>query len=738
MKQRFSVGGMFCAACSARVQKAVSALDGVKKAEVNLIANSMTVEYDATKQSFDSICQTVTDAGYTAGEYVYRSKDAEQSATALRKMLRRLMTSFILLFVLMFFSMQHMFGYPLPHIFHDPIIMAITQLVITVPIIGLNFDYFKRGFKNLIRLAPNMDSLIALGSGVSFIYSLYILTVLIINKVGAASVDLHGEHLYFESAAMILTLITLGKFLEARGKSKTGAAVESLMKLAPKTATLLTKDNAEITVNVTSVKEGDLLIAKPGDIIAVDGTVISGTSSVDSSAITGESIPVEITEGDRVTGATQNLSGRIVYRAEKVGEDTVIARIIHLVEEAGGSIAPISRLADKISLYFVPTVIGISLLTLGVWLILGREFTFALNAAISVLVISCPCALGLATPAAIMAGIGAGAKNGVLVKSAAVLETSHRIDTVVLDKTGTVTEGQPTVSSVIGDEDVLELAASLEKNSGHPLANAICLYAKENNIAAFEVTDFENLPGLGIKGTVNGNTILAGNRRFMDASGIDFREYEPDIERLSSDGATLLLFASDGVPKGIIGVKDKLKSDSVKSIRQMQSMGKRVVMLTGDGKGAAKAIAEEAGIDEYRFDVLPQDKEGYIRELQAEGRCVAMVGDGINDAPALISADVGIAIGAGTDIAIEAADIVLSGSSLLEAVTALRLGDAVIRNIKMSLFWAFFYNTAGIPIAAGALSFLGITLNPMIAAAAMSCSSVCVVLNALRLTRFKK
>lgn len=738
MKQRFSVGGMFCAACSARVQKTVLALDGVTKAEVNLLANSMTVEYDAAKQSFDSICQAVINSGYTASEYTYRSKDSDYNITTHKKMLRRLVISLVLLFILMFFSMQHMIGYPLPHIFHDPVIMAVTQLVITVPIVCLNFDYFKRGFKNLVQLTPNMDSLIALGSGVSFVYSLYILIVLIINNIGAASINLHGEHLYFESAAMILTLITLGKFLEARGKSKTGAAIEGLMRLSPKTATLLSEDNTEITVNVTSVKEGDLLIAKPGDTIAVDGTVIHGTSSVDASAITGESIPVEISKGDKVTGATQNLSGRIVYRAEKVGEDTVIAQIIHLVEEAGGSVAPISRLADKISLYFVPTVIGVSLLTLGVWLILGREFSFAFNAAISVLVISCPCALGLATPAAIMAGIGAGAKNGVLVKSASVLETSHKIDTVVLDKTGTVTEGQPTVSTVIGDNDILELAVSLEKNSSHPLANAICRCAEENNITAFEVTAFENLPGLGIKGTVNGMTALVGNQRFMNTYNVDFKQYESDIERLNSDGATLLLVAASGVPKGIISVKDKLKTDSVKSIKQMQSMGKRVVMLTGDGKGAAKAIAREAGIDEYRSDVLPQDKERYIRELQAEGRCVAMVGDGINDAPALISADVGIAIGAGTDIAIEAADIVLSGSSLHEAVTALRLGDAVIRNIKMSLFWAFFYNTAGIPIAAGALSFLGITLNPMIAAAAMSCSSICVVLNALRLTRFKK
>ncbi|MBE6798528.1 MAG: cadmium-translocating P-type ATPase [Ruminococcaceae bacterium] len=738
MKQRFQVGGMYCAACSARVQKAVSELEGVTKAEVNLIANSMTVDYDGELQSFDSICRAVADAGYTASEYVYRSKDAEQNAAALKKMLRRLIISFILLFVLMFFSMQHMFGYSLPAFFLDPIVMAVTQLIITVPIIILNFGYFKRGFKNLVKLAPNMDSLIALGSSASFIYSLYILIALALNELDIATINLHGAHLYFESAAMILTLITLGKFLEARGKNKTGAAIEGLMKLTPKTATLLTADNTEISVNVTSVKEGDLIVARPGDTIAVDGVVMSGTSSVDSSAITGESLPQEITVGDKVTGATQNLSGRIVYRAEKVGEDTVIAQIIHLVEEAGGSVAPISRLADKISLYFVPTVIGIALLTFTAWLLLGKEFAFALNAAISVLVISCPCALGLATPAAIMAGIGAGAKNGVLVKSAAVLETSHKVDTVVLDKTGTVTEGHPSVSAVFGDEDILKLAVSLEKNSNHPLADAVCRYAESQNVTPFEVTDFKDVPGLGVNGTVNGQTVIAGNRRFIDRSGIDFSQYDSTITGLYQSGATVLLIAFGGKAKGVIGVKDGLKTESFESIAKMRSMGKRVIMLTGDGEGAAKAIAQEAGIDEYRFDVLPQDKERYVRELQAEGQCVAMIGDGINDAPALMSADVGIAIGAGTDIAIEAADIVLSGSSLKEAVTALRLGDAVIRNIKMSLFWAFFYNTAGIPVAAGVFSFLGVTLNPMIAAAAMSCSSVCVVLNALRLTRFKK
>lgn len=736
MKQRFSVSGMFCAACSARVQKAVSELDGVTAADVNLIANSMTVEYDPDKQSFDSICQAVSDAGYIAGEYVYKNSATNKDAATLKIIFTRLITSFVLLFVLMFFSMQHMFGYYIPQVFLDPIVMAVTQLVITVPIIILNFDYFKRGFKNLVKLSPNMDSLIALGSSASFLYSLYILIIHVLNRLDIANIDLHGEHLYFESAAMILTLITLGKFLEARGKRKTGAAVESLMKLAPKTAILLNPDSTEQTVKVTSVKVGDLLVARPGDTIAVDGVVIEGSSSIDSSAITGESIPVEISEGDKVTGATQNLTGRIIYKAQKVGEDTTIAKIIHLVEEAGGSAAPISRLADKVSLYFVPAVIGIAMLTVAVWLILNREFSFALDAGISVLVISCPCALGLATPAAIMAGIGAGAKNGILVKSAAVLETSHKVDTVVLDKTGTVTEGKPTVSYVFGD--VLQLAVTMEKNSSHPLATAVCRYAEDAGIEPLSVDGFENFAGLGIKGTINGKTALGGSLKFMTENNIDFSSFESAISEIQNNGATLLLFSLDGKALGVIGVKDKIKPDSVESVAKMKAMGKRVVMLTGDSDSAARSVAENVRVDEYRANVLPQDKNGFIKELQESGHCVAMVGDGINDAPALCTADIGIAIGAGTDIAIEAADIVLSGSSLNEAVTAFRLGDAVIRNIKLSLFWAFFYNTLGIPVAAGALSFIGITLNPMIAAAAMSCSSVCVVLNALRLTRFKK
>lgn len=734
MKQRFSVTGMYCAACSSRVQKTVSALDGVVSADVNLISGSMTVEYDPYSQSFDSICEAVKQAGYGAGEYVYKSSHSEESAALSKKMLRRLILSFVFLILLMVFSMQHMFGYPLPHIFHDGLIMAAVQMILTVPIIILNFGYFTRGFKNLVRLSPNMDSLIALGSSAAFLYSLAVSADILIDRLsGESAMAAHGD-LYFESAAMILTLVSLGKYLEARGKSRTGEAVESLMRLAPKTAVILRGDREE-TVSVTSVREGDLLVSRPGDMIAVDGTVTEGSSSVDTSAITGEGIPREVTAGDKVTGATVNLSGKITYRAEKVGEDTTIAQIIRLVEEAGGSAAPISRLADKISLYFVPTVIVIAVAAAIIWLIIGKEFSFALGIAISVLVISCPCALGLATPAAIMAGIGVGAKNGVLVKSAAVLESAHETDTVVLDKTGTVTVGKPTVTGVYGD--VMRLAVSLEKNSTHPLAHAVTEYADSHGITPAEVTDFKSLPGLGLSGAIGENRVIGGNMRFMEQNNVDFSEYSRQIDELEKNGATLLLFAENGRAVGVIGVTDSLKPDSAEAIAKLRAMGKRLIMLTGDSEAAAAAVAAKAGFDEYKSGVLPQDKESVIRELQKNGRKVAMVGDGINDAPALTRANVGIAIGAGTDIAIESADIVLVNSSLNDAVTAFKLGNAVIRNIKMSLFWAFFYNSAGIPIAAGALYGLGILLNPMIAAAAMSFSSVCVVLNALRLRRFR-
>ncbi len=733
MKQKFSVSGMYCAACSARVKKCVSELDGVISADVNLISGAMTVEYNPELQTFDSICDSVNALGYNAGEYVYKNVASQTHLKELSSVKKRLIASIILLVVLMFFSMQHMFGYPLPSMFENALVMTATQLALTIPVIVLNFGYFTRGFKNLVKLAPNMDSLIALGASASFIYSLVIFVEMLISHFTSTHSLTHG-HLYFESAAMILTLVSLGKYLEAKGKNKTGEAVERLMGLTPKTAVILDNGN-EKSVPVTHIKEGDLVVALPGDIIAVDGVVVEGISSVDTSAITGESIPLEITAGSKVTGATANISGKIVYRAEKVGEDTTIAQIIRLVEDAGGSAAPISRLADKISLYFVPIVICIAIITAIVWLIIGKDFSFAYNCAISVLVISCPCALGLATPTAIMAGIGVGAKYGVLVKSASVLEMAHKIDTVVLDKTGTVTEGKPTVCKIYGD--CLQIAASLEKNSTHPLAKAIMNYTDRQNVSPLKVDNFASIAGLGISGEINGNVVLGGNQRYMSENNVDFSMFENEIQTLTQNGATLLLFAKNGKALGVIGVTDSLKNDSVNAINELKKMNKRVIMLTGDNQTAAEAIAKAANIDEFKFGVLPQDKETTVRELQANGSVVAMVGDGINDAPALMSANVGIAIGAGTDIAIESADIVLVNSTLSDVVTALRLGDAVIKNIKRSLFWAFFYNSAGIPIAAGMLYSLGIMLNPMIAAAAMSFSSVFVVTNALLLRKFK-
>lgn len=733
MKQKFSVSGMYCSACSARVKKCVSELNGVTSAEVNLISNSMTVEYDPDVQNFDTICESVNNLGYKASEYVYKNASLELQSKQLKTMKKSLVASIILLCLLMVFSMQHMLGYPLPTMFHNPLVMAITQLIFTIPIIILNFGYFTRGFKNLFALAPNMDSLIALGSSASLIYSLIILAQLIASQINGSVAKPFG-HLYFESAAMILTLVTLGKFLESKGKNKTSEAIEKLINLTPKTATVIV-DNKETIIPVTHVKEGDYIVALPGEIIAVDGTVIDGTSSVDTSSITGESLPQEITIGSKVTAATTNISGKIIYRAEKVGEDTTIAQIIRLVEDAGSSTAPISRLADKISLYFVPTVIAISLITAIVWLIIGKGFSFAFNCAISVLVISCPCALGLATPTAIMTGIGVGARHGVLVKSAAILEATHKVTTILLDKTGTITKGEPSVCAVYGD--CLEVAASLEKNSTHPLAKAVINYVQQNDVALLEVENFTLESGLGISGTINGEKVLGGSYRYMQENNIDFSCFNTQIDELHKKGATLLLFAKNGLALGVIGVTDTLKDDSVIAIEHLKKMGKRIIMLTGDNESAASTIASAVKLDEFKFNVLPQDKESTVKELQSKGEIVAMVGDGINDAPALINSDVGIAIGAGTDIAIESADIVLVNNSLNDVVTTLKLSHAVIKNIKRSLFWAFFYNSAGIPIAAGVLYSLGIMLNPMIAAATMSFSSVCVVLNALTLRKFK-
>lgn len=740
MKKKFNVTGMTCSACSARVDKAVRALNGVTEVNVNLLTGVMTAEYDSAKMSADTIIAAVKTAGYGASEYIFENTLKKKNEENLSAMKKRLILSAVFLIVLMVFSMQHMLGYPLPTVFDNHLVMAITQLILTVPIIIINRSYFIKGFKNIFLLAPNMDSLIALGSTASFLYSVYVTVLFAVEHSG---VHIHGEyHLYYESAAMILTLITLGKFLETVSKSRTSDAVEKLIDMTPKRATVII-DGVEQEVDADMIEVGMTVIAKPGEQIAVDGTVTEGTTSIDQSAVTGEGIPVEKTVGDSVIAATVNQNGYIKYRADKVGEDTTFAQIIRLVEDASGSKAPIARLADIISLYFVPAVILIAIITFAVWMLLDKGFAFSLNTAISVLVISCPCALGLATPVAIMVGTGSAAKNGILVKSASVLETLHKVDTVLLDKTGTVTEGKPHVTHTAAytdENELLSIAYAMEKMSQHPLASAIIEYCEQKGVSADGQNapdSFESVTGKGIICKKGGTTFYGGNAALMHEHGIDTGKCDADIAQFAESGATPMLFARDGDLLGIIAVADSIKSDSPSAIEALKKIGINVIMMTGDNEKTAKIIAKSAGISEVKAEVMPQDKEEAVRTLQQGGHTVAMVGDGINDAPALARADAGIAIGAGTDIAIESADVVLIKSSLGDVVTAIRLGRAVIRNIRMSLFWAFFYNVLGIPVAAGILYPLGIMLNPMIAAAAMSCSSVCVVLNALRLKRFK-
>ncbi len=737
MKKKFSVTGMTCSACSARVDKTVNSIDGVNWVNVNLLTGTMTVDFDPSRVSTENIISAVENAGYGAENYVFENTLKSKNKAALSAIKKRLVWSAIFLILLMIFSMQHMLGYPLPKIFDNRLIMAVTQLILTLPIIIINHRYFTVGFKNIIKLAPNMDSLIALGSTASFLYSLYVTVIFAINQSGG---HIHGEyHLYYESAAMILTLITLGKFLETASKNRTSNAVEKLIDITPKRATVII-DGKETEIDADMIEVGMTVIAKAGEQIAVDGTVIEGNSTVDQSSVTGESIPVEKGVGDPVIAATVNTSGYIKYRVERVGEDTTFAQIIRLVEEASGSKAPIARLADKISLYFVPIVIAVSVITFAVWTIIGNGFAFALNMAVSVLVISCPCALGLATPVAIMVGTGTAAKNGILVKSAASLEALHKVDTVLLDKTGTVTEGKPQITEIIPYSDkgeLLQVAYSMEKMSSHPLAKPITEFCESEDIASFEIDRFENISGRGIVCKSGDKGFFCGNAALMKENGIDISSASDDLARLSSEGATPMLFADDKSILGIIAVSDKIKDDSIDAIKAIKKASIDVIMLTGDNRQTARIIAKKVGIDRVHSDVMPEDKELAVRRLQQDRRSVAMVGDGINDAAALARADVGIAIGAGTDIAIESADVVLIKSSLADVVTAIKLSNAVIGNITMSLFWAFFYNTLGIPVAAGLLYGIGIVLNPMIAAAAMSFSSVCVVLNALRLKKFK-
>lgn len=770
-KEKFAVTGMTCSACSSRVEKCVSSLDGISICDVNLLTGSMQTAYDESKLNAADIIAAVEKAGYGVSSLTPASDTGntgspagnslqETMLKARKEMKNRLVFSFLFLIPLMYVSMYHMFyewfHLPIPgfilRAFHGPenaVTFAFTQFLLLLPILYLNQNYFIHGFKNLFRRSPNMDSLVAVGSAAAVVYGVFVIFRLS-HGLGYQNMELihrYGMEIYFESAGTILTLITLGKYLESRSKAQTGKAIEKLVNLAPKTALLLTPDGGEREIPADEVKEGDIVILKPGAYVPVDGVIVSGFSSLDESAITGESIPVEKTTGDTVISASLNKNGSFRMRAVKTGENTTINQIIRLVEEASSSKAPIAKLADKIAGIFVPAVMCIALLAFAAWMFSGAGFEFSLSIGISVLVISCPCALGLATPVAIMVGTGKGAENGILIKSGEALETAHSIDTVVLDKTGTITNGKPEVTDVLpfdlSERELLSVAVMLEKQSEHPLAEAILTYAPED-IQALSAESFEALFGLGVRCTYRSNLYFAGNKRLLQEEGFDLAAIEEDFTRLSEEGKTVLLFAkkaSDGAScqiLGMIAVADVEKASSLEAIRQFEELGIDVVMLTGDNEKTAAAIGKRLHIKHVIAQVLPNQKEEKIKELMADGHKVAMIGDGINDAPALARADVGIAIGAGTDVAIESADAVLIKNDLMDAVNAIRLSKSVIRNIKENLFWAFFYNSIGIPLAAGVLyPAFGLKLNPMFGAAAMSLSSICVVFNALRLRLFK-
>lgn len=769
MKERFDVTGMTCSACSSHVEKSVGKLTGVENVSVNLLTNSMQVEFDENKLDTAGIIKAVEDAGYGAavkdghaksGIKTSGQSDSQENSGLsaveqnVKNMKKRLIVSLIFWIPLMYVSMGHMIyqwlNIPMPpftmnflHGNENAITYAFTQFLLLLPILIANQKYFKNGFKTLWHRSPNMDSLIAIGAGAAILYGIFA-----IYRIGYAMghgdmavVHQYAHDLYFESAGTILTLITIGKYLETKSKGKTSEAITKLLNLAPKTVTVV-RDGVEQVVDAADVEKGEIFLVKPGESVAVDGIVLEGKSSFDESAITGESIPVPKQEGDTIVSASMNKSGLIRAKATKVGEDTTIAQIIRLVEEASSSKAPIAKMADKIAGVFVPTVITIALITGIIWLISGATFEFAMSTAIAVLVISCPCALGLATPVAIMVGTGKGAENGILIKSGDALETAHQIDTVVLDKTGTITQGKPVVTDIIcaagknaDKTQLLQIAGSLEKGSEHPLAEAIVNYCVTNNISLEKVTDFNALFGKGIEGTVSGTHYYAGNEKMMEEKGISLStEQKNQIRELAKQGRTPLLFADEKQFLGIVAVADVVKPTSKEAVQKFRNYGIHVIMLTGDNEVTAQAIKEQVGIDEVIAGVLPTQKEEKISALKQAGHKVAMIGDGVNDAPALASADVGIAIGAGTDVAIESADIVLMKNDLLDAVGAVKLSKAVIRNIKENLFWAFFYNSIGIPLAAGVLyPLFQIKLNPMFGAAAMSLSSVCGVSNALRL-----
>ncbi|HHT24881.1 MAG TPA: heavy metal translocating P-type ATPase [Clostridiaceae bacterium] len=759
MKDKFTITGITCSACSQAVDRAVNKLDGVTEVSVNLLTNSMQVSFDNNIINSEQIIQAVQDAGYDAipdsqalsspnqNTEININPLEAQLAQEQQSLKKRFFVSLIFLVPLMYIAMAPMLGLPALTIFEGPensIVFAFSQMLLTLPVMIINHKYFANGFKTLIKRRPNMDSLIALGSSAAFIYGIFVIYRLAyaLGHNQPAVIQHYAHSLYFESAAMILTLITLGKFLEAKSKGKTTDAIRKLMDLSPKTAIRL-EDDKEIEIPIEQVKVGDILIVKPGSSVPVDGRIISGQGSFDQSAITGESMPVEKGPDQEIIGSTILKLGSITMRAEKVGNDTTIAKIIQLVQDANATKAPIAQLADKVAGVFVPVVIGIATLATVIWLLSGQSFEFALTIGISVLIISCPCALGLATPVAIMVGTGKGASNGILIKSAEALETLHEIDSIILDKTGTITDGKPVVTDIVLLSDLrqnefLQIAASLEAPSEHPLSLAILEYAAASGIKILPVDNFFNTLGKGIEATINGKRHIAGNQTFMLENGVDISPTEKIFVELSQAGKTVLYFAEENQLLGIIAVADPIKPNSKQAIEMLHKLGVKIYMLTGDNQRTAEAIGRELGLDQVIAEVLPQEKEKKVRQIKQQGSKVAMVGDGINDAPALARADVGIAIGAGTDIAIEAADIVLMKSDLLDVVNSIELSKRTIHNIKQNLFWAFFYNIILIPVAAGVLYLpFSIVLNPMIASASMSLSSVFVVTNALRLNRFK-
>lgn len=749
-KKKFDVTGMTCSACQAHVEKAVGKVDGVAAVNVNLLRNFMEVEFDEKVTGTQKIIQAVENSGYGASEKgavsQNKGKEIDGEEEHLKKTKHRLILSVLLLIPLFYICMGHMIGVPLPPFLtghENMMIFALTQLLLTIPIIALNFHFFRNGFRNLIRRAPNMDSLIALGASAAFVYSLYG-TYMTAYYMGHGDLNsAHGfmENLYYESCGTILTLITIGKYLEAKSRRKTSDAVSKLIDLAPKTAIVL-RDGRETEIPASEIAVGDIFLLKAGASVPCDGTVLEGSCYVDQSALTGESLPVEKTSGDKLMSASVSTGGFVKCRCDRAEKDSTLSRIIALVEDASASKAPIARLADKISGIFVPVVIGISLISAIVWMIVTGDLAAAVKAAISVLVISCPCSLGLATPTAIMVGTGKGAQNGILIKSAESLETAHHVSTVVLDKTGTCTEGKPSVQRVythnISEEEFMPLIVSVEANSSHPLARSITEYCTGKDISAVVCTDYSETPGGGISGIVNGRKILVGNRRLMEQNKIDISVFADMADTASSQGGIPLYAAVDGRIAGMFVIADPVKKTSKEAVSSLKRMGIKTVMLTGDNAGTAESVRAELEIDEVFAELLPEDKTRIIRELQSDGEKVAMTGDGINDAPALAAADVGIAVGAGQDIAIESADIVLVKNDLRDAAEAIRLSRATMRNIRQNLFWALIYNSLGIPLAAGVFyPIFGWQLNPMFGAAAMSLSSVCVVTNALRLNFFR-